>query len=247
MIIKCENCETRYLLPSSSLAPDGRRVRCSVCGHEWHQEYEEADYGGEEEEGEDDLEPIPESVRPIPEGSSVPSLDLRDYGEMFPWASVAATILLIAGIFGALVLFRGPVTNILPQSGVFYAALGMEPALPGEGLIIDQIKAVVDYENTDGSKVAISGFIMNLADQDIDIPVMKISLLDDTDAAIATYYMQPEPSFVPANGETIFSGNYELPDNLQSVRVGFTLDKMPKPVEAEIEDEAEAEEETDGE
>lgn len=244
MIIKCENCETRYLLPSSSLAPDGRRVRCSVCGHEWHQEYEESDYSGDEE-GEDDLEPIPESVRPIPEGSSVPSLEVGAVEEPFPWASVAATILLIAAIFGALVLFRGPVTNIWPQSGAFYAALGMEPALPGEGLIIDQIKAVVDYENTDGSEVAISGFIMNLADQDVDIPVMKISLLDETDVAIATYYMQPEPSFVPANGEVIFSGSYELPDQLQSVRVGFTLNDMPEPVEPDIEDDAE--DETGGE
>ena len=244
MIIKCENCKTRYLLPSSSLAPDGRRVRCTVCSHEWYQEYEDADYGGDEE-GEEDLEPIPESVRPLPEGSSVPSLDLADGQEPFPWASVAATILLIAGVFGALVLFRGPVTNIWPQSGVFYAALGMDPALPGEGLIIDQLKAVVDYENTDGSNVAISGFIMNLADQDVDIPVMKISLLDETDAAIAIYYMQSEPSFVPANGEIVFSGNYELPDNLQSVRVGFTLDKMPEPVEPDSEEDAEDETESE--
>ena len=40
MIIKCPECETSFLVPDESLAPKGRKVRCSNCQTEWFQKYQ---------------------------------------------------------------------------------------------------------------------------------------------------------------------------------------------------------------
>src|SRR5437016_11032432 len=37
MIITCPQCETRYTADAASFPASGRKVRCSKCGHLWHQ------------------------------------------------------------------------------------------------------------------------------------------------------------------------------------------------------------------
>ena len=83
MIVTCDNCQTRYNLPLSEIRESGRRVRCTNCGHEWTQFRNPDEKRGEEEEsdfievvmpdremvieaavGGDDLEPIPDAVKP---------------------------------------------------------------------------------------------------------------------------------------------------------------------------------------
>ncbi len=38
MILTCPQCSTRFLLPASDLAPDGKKVKCSECEEIWFQE-----------------------------------------------------------------------------------------------------------------------------------------------------------------------------------------------------------------
>ncbi|MFD0388840.1 MJ0042-type zinc finger domain-containing protein [Tistrella bauzanensis] len=38
MILTCPACSTRYTLDPQSLGPDGRKVRCTQCGHVWQQD-----------------------------------------------------------------------------------------------------------------------------------------------------------------------------------------------------------------
>ncbi len=37
MIISCPNCQTRYLVADTLIAPSGRPVRCAACKQSWHQ------------------------------------------------------------------------------------------------------------------------------------------------------------------------------------------------------------------
>ena len=38
MFIKCSSCDSKYLVNSADLKPDGRMVECANCSHQWFQE-----------------------------------------------------------------------------------------------------------------------------------------------------------------------------------------------------------------
>ena len=38
MLLTCSSCNSRYLINSADLQPNGRTVRCSKCNNEWFQE-----------------------------------------------------------------------------------------------------------------------------------------------------------------------------------------------------------------
>jgi predicted Zn finger-like uncharacterized protein len=37
LIIACPSCETTFEVETGQIGASGRRVRCGVCGHRWHQ------------------------------------------------------------------------------------------------------------------------------------------------------------------------------------------------------------------
>ena len=37
MLISCSSCNSKYLVNSADLKPDGRNVQCAKCGHLWFQ------------------------------------------------------------------------------------------------------------------------------------------------------------------------------------------------------------------
>ena len=38
MLIRCSACNSKYLVNSADLKPDGRMVKCASCDHQWYQE-----------------------------------------------------------------------------------------------------------------------------------------------------------------------------------------------------------------
>ncbi len=38
MLIRCSACNSKYLVNSADLKPDGRMVECATCSHQWYQE-----------------------------------------------------------------------------------------------------------------------------------------------------------------------------------------------------------------
>ena len=38
MLIRCSACNSKYLVNSADLKPDGRMVECASCSHQWYQE-----------------------------------------------------------------------------------------------------------------------------------------------------------------------------------------------------------------
>ena len=37
MLIACSSCNSKYLVNSADLKPEGRTVQCANCGHQWYQ------------------------------------------------------------------------------------------------------------------------------------------------------------------------------------------------------------------
>ena len=38
MLLNCPSCNARYLVNSVDLKPEGKLVKCALCGHQWFQE-----------------------------------------------------------------------------------------------------------------------------------------------------------------------------------------------------------------
>lgn len=38
MLISCTSCQSKYLINSADLKPEGRTVKCANCGNQWYQE-----------------------------------------------------------------------------------------------------------------------------------------------------------------------------------------------------------------
>ena len=39
MLLKCASCNSQYLINSADLKPNGKTVKCSICGYEWFQNH----------------------------------------------------------------------------------------------------------------------------------------------------------------------------------------------------------------
>ncbi|HBR68388.1 MAG TPA: hypothetical protein DEA55_03325 [Rhodospirillaceae bacterium] len=218
MILTCPNCTTRYLLPARALAPDGRNVKCSGCSEIW---FELPDR--EEIEAERQPVDIPEAVKPIREGSSVPAL--ADEAEEKPSKALAsyglaASIFVLA--FGLLFAFHKPVVQAWPPSQFLFGLFGIEPALASEGLVFDKIAAA-----SDGKAVTIEGNILNLTSEERPIPTMKASLRKGEEEVVDHWLIEP-PQKTLAPGESVsFNASYESAaagqDGATEVNVKFVL------------------------
>ncbi len=60
MIVTCPSCDIRFKVDSAALEPDGRKVRCSKCAHDWFQTPEGAPPAAEETK----LADVPEPEEP---------------------------------------------------------------------------------------------------------------------------------------------------------------------------------------
>ena len=41
MILACPNCESKFRVPDGAVGPNGRKVKCRKCGHQWHANQED--------------------------------------------------------------------------------------------------------------------------------------------------------------------------------------------------------------
>lgn len=184
MIVVCEGCQTRYLVPDHTLG-EGRTVRCTRCAHQWFQEPEDLDAIGIPPE----LEPIPEEVAPIPEESNLPVPVSEPEEEFFHtepdvpkertpimWAGYGAALGVGLMILGLLIVLREPVATLWPASAGFYEMAGFKISLPGEGLIFDGIKASVAPNDAGVNVLTVQGIIVNLKNKAVPVPPVRASL-----------------------------------------------------------------------
>ncbi len=237
MIITCEKCGARYLLTQLLLGGDGRNVRCGVCSHTWFQEpVEEEPFeddedsdGGDEDSSpfqkildQEALEPIPEGVRPIPEGSSVPVINQaasraplgRD--AMNGFLAAAAFFILISG---TLVMMRSAVVQAWQPSALLFEIVGLPVPVPGEGLVFDKVVAAV---GKDGKTLTLKGNVINLRGHESPLPGIQATLQKSNG--------QPGESLaVDVGGKTIgpeetlsFAAQFDrVPEDMTDVYVRF--------------------------
>jgi predicted Zn finger-like uncharacterized protein len=231
MILTCPSCSMRYLIADSAIGAEGRKVRCASCSHEWYQEGAQAETFRQVLEKEEDtvakppVEPIPESVKPIPQGSSVPVIHTPKIstegmlGRMTGYGAAAAICILF---IVALVMIRQPVARAWPPSLLLYDLVGAKVTLPGEGLIIDRVKATAAIQPDGQGSLIVRGSVINLKDFDLSVPRILATLWKDDGSALESWIIDLPHETLKAEQSFDFEAEYPgVPAEAKSVNLTF--------------------------
>lgn len=190
MILKCPECSTRFLVNEALLGAHGRKVKCASCKHIWFQEPERHD--GEAFHAESSfvppIEDIPESVKPVPEGSNLPVPAEESF--FSPLYGLAASIILAVLLIGATVPVRGEIVKIWEPSALLYETIGFHVPVLGEGIAIENVE-MVEYPEGEMSQINMSAFLRNDTDDQIQVPTLHIQLLGEQEE-VSSFDYKPD-------------------------------------------------------
>lgn len=230
MIVTCPQCESQFKLAPEALPTEGAKVRCSECGEVWHQEpdldeliervekitdeVEEASQEQEESTEAQDApaEEIPESVKPLEKRAELAEAqdvedERRSYGRAVKSYAIAALVFFM--VFGILLGMGQTVLSAWPASAAFYSHFGIEAAVPGEGLVFDQIN-VQAQNGVDGTETLnVSGSIINLTSAPKHVPNIHAVLRGSAEDVLAEWIIQPPQGSVEAEQTLVFNASYE--------------------------------------
>ena len=118
-------------------------------------------------------------------------------------------------IFLALFLYyaRYEVVRTLPQMAQMYQSLGIEAVVPGEGLEFQNVVRR-EFEDDYVPKIEVKGFIANKMDVSIDIPKIKVELLDKEGKVIQSEIFDSVIPLVTAKAKVPFSHIISRPSPL---------------------------------
>ncbi len=165
MIITCPNCQTRFKIDPKALAPRGKMVRCSQCGHRWF-----AEPPAEE------LEPPPlpdaTSAAPGAEGATAGAARRPGLVALAGWSLLVLVVLLLAGAL----LGRNEIVAAWPQTAGLYRQLGL-PVAVSLGLELRGLDSE-RFEENGVPMIRITGEIANTTRRERILPPLRVALLD---------------------------------------------------------------------
>ena len=194
MILTCPACATSYFVPDEAIGPNGRRVRCKSCGHDWRATLEdeplelsaatedvavETGFGKRDETPESLAEtPAPELPRAFRAKAEQQRKMRRAATQGAVWAGLAVVFL---ALIGAAYAFRLPIVQAWPQAAAVYKLVGAPVNLAG--LEFEAVGAkTTPY---DPGKVVVSGALRNIRDNEVVAPPVRIALLDAKGVEVA--------------------------------------------------------------
>jgi hypothetical protein len=217
------------MISAQALAPEGRLVKCSKCSETWRQAPDPDELIDNLEQS---IEDIPEAVKPIPEGSSVPAVREEDEvttdtkqattGKTKAVSLTAAAFIFIL-IYALLMLVKTPMTQSWPGSIALYNALGMSVQSPGHGVEFDRIYAEIGKDG----HIKVEGFVLNLTSDKQTIPNINATIKDSHGEDLATWQIPAPQKSLEAEGSVEFKAEYsEKVKAAESLQLNFTLGKV---------------------
>lgn len=211
MILTCGKCSKRYFVRDEEIGPQGRKVRCIVCKYTWFQNPNES--------------MIPIKVDP----EEVPS-DLKAVNESMPPRFSLGWILFISSII-ALIGFgyfaRHAIVQAWPTAAIIYDSIGLEVAVAGKGLKIENVQPQHTEDNGKNILV-VRGEVVNASHNVSIIPPINIQLMspceDDSSKQCVAYEWQhtfSESRLLPGEHIAFETEPHEIPNGLKNLRVQF--------------------------
>ena len=179
MIIQCEECQSRFLVPDMVIGAKGRTVRCGKCAHTWFQEPSPEQAGRDDLPGIDTLiDEINTRAKPIPKGSNVPKIKRKPM-PMLHKVSLAVMSLITTALL--LLVAKPGVYGVPSSKGLVLADVGI--------LRVSDKDKHISYQ--------INGKIANTTARMMKVPVLRITLVDK-DGTSLQYWDFPFPSDIPS-------------------------------------------------
>ncbi len=188
--------------------------------------------------------PIPEGVRPVPdEYDPVLAQLLKDKaeakGQNKKARNARAAGLLAACTFYILVLaaffaFHEPISRAWPPANLLYTLAGLPPAMPGEGLALEDLSAEMHDD-----RIVMKGSVINLKSIDMKVPPVMASVVDKDGKMIDRVLIAPPLARLKAEGRAAFDAVYpSVPEGAANVTFAFSYVKATPRAEKPAEEDA---------
>lgn len=191
MILTCPACATSYFVPDEAIGPNGRRVRCKACGHDWRATLEDVPLELEPEPVPDEAAgagparydtfaetPAPELPRAFRAMAEQKRRARRAAAAGAAWAAAAVVAL---GLLAAAVLFREAIVRAVPATAGAYKALGFEVNVVG--LEFEALRGRAAPH--DPGRILVSGALRNIREAEVVAPPVLVVLRDAKGAEVA--------------------------------------------------------------
>lgn len=233
MIIECPNCQTKYNLPDEKLKP-GKKLRCAKCTNSWlfmndeaqkpedvkqsvieeekkqklHSEGpEEAEIGKKEESTIDDFSRVSKII-PLKKPDDVTEQKLPWILKFLPVPMVTFTIILTFFAYADKIGFE----NIFEKIGL----------MTSHKVIINKVEIIEIAKSDKGYDVEVRGDIKNIVKEVQLLPLLKLSVLDESGKALASSEYKLSEESNELNPEEIFTFKtkiYSLSDKIKYIRI----------------------------
>jgi predicted Zn finger-like uncharacterized protein len=244
MELSCPSCETRFFVADNAIPPAGRKVRCSVCGHEWIVQpallSETATAPARSGEAEalnltdDDFrwpdEPATESKAPRHTTAPPPAAAAAPEVASGAHAS-SGTVVTGAGqsqrrsrwpLIGLILLvlialtyaFRHDLVEAVPMLAGWFRMAGLPVSSTIDGLSVQEIQ-FAPTPGTNTPTVRVSGFIVNNGTAQAEIPPLEVVLMSADGATVASQSFRPPQPLLGSDRSTRFQ--YDISADAASV------------------------------
>lgn len=212
MILQCSSCQTKFLVDSALIPPDGRDVKCAACGHVWYVEGEPAP-AVEEPASVDALPNMPAFEGGTEEAPnfSVPALPTPP--ENLTPLKISAAAMLVLCLLTAALAFGGSV----PAIAGIRAALGKGGV---EGMALADV-ALRQKPSKSKARYVVEGSIVNESDKPQKIPVLHVALMDAENNPVVAREYEADQLLQPGESYAFKAGKLDtsFPEKVHHIQV----------------------------
>jgi len=233
MILVCPSCDTRYFAADASLGKEGRKVRCTSCGHSW---FAKADGEGGIATGDDvgltreQVERLRQTAAAGAGGSAGPHAEFRAKKlerqrrnrAIAAFAAWGIGFILFSSAAASAVVFRNQVADAWPRTASIYKMIGL--AVNRYGLDFENVAARRSFDGTT-PVLTVTGTAVNLGEVERPAPKIRISLRDEAGTEVGVWSDSlSAPSIAP--GEKVEFSTRIVAPPVDTYRLAVTFDAV---------------------
>lgn len=164
MILTCPSCSTAFVVSPQAIGPNGRKVRCSKCKHEWKAEAPLVAQAAP------DIQSAPKEVKPVPPGSGLP-VSAPPLPPIPLWRNVG-----LAAAAGLLVMMPFLALKLAPYLSPPHTVMQAEER--AGDVMLEGIPATTLSQKEGRTVLEIDGTLVNKSGKRQLVPVVKASALN---------------------------------------------------------------------